>query len=159
MDYVIYLAYEWIILGLGPQLCITWIWMRPTGVWMVSVDRDHAFWGQYLLQLHTMSGYSTVVSGVPTMDFCCVILGLSPQLCITWILMRPACVSMASVDRDHDFWGQHLLRLGTKLGYSTVVSRVPCVWVSCCAARLEGEDCSIIAPYSSNDSREVFLGF
>ena len=39
--------------------------MRPTGVWMVSVDQDHAFRGQYLLQLGTRSGYSTVVSRVP----------------------------------------------------------------------------------------------
>ena len=38
--------------------------MRPTGIWMVSVDRDHAFWGQRLLQLGTRSGYSTAVSRV-----------------------------------------------------------------------------------------------
>ena len=54
MDYVISRASDRIILGLGPQLCITWTWMRPTDVWMVSVDQDHAFWGQHLLQLRTM---------------------------------------------------------------------------------------------------------
>ena len=99
MDFVISPASDRIILGLGPQLCIKWIWMRPTGVWMVSVDRDHAF------------------------------------------------------------WGQHLLQLGTRFGYSTAVSRVPCARVLCCAARLDGGDCSIIDSFLFNDSREVFLGF
>ena len=42
MDFVISSASDRIILGLGPQLFNTWIRMRPTGVWMVSVDRDHA---------------------------------------------------------------------------------------------------------------------
>ena len=32
---------------------------------MVSVDQDHAFRGQYILQLCTKSGYLTVVSRVP----------------------------------------------------------------------------------------------
>ena len=32
---------------------------------MVSGDQDHAFGGQYLLQLGTKSGYLTVVSRVP----------------------------------------------------------------------------------------------
>ena len=66
---------------------------------------------------------------------------------------------MVSVDQDHAFRGQYLLQLGARLGYLTVVSRVPCARIVCCAARLEGEDCSIIDLYSSNDSREVFLGF
>ena len=39
------------------------------------------------------------------------------------------------------------------------ISRVPCARILCCAVRLEGEDCSIIDPFSSIDSREVFLGF
>ena len=38
--------------------------MRPTGVWIASVDRDHAFQGQYLLHFGTRSGYLTVVSRV-----------------------------------------------------------------------------------------------
>ena len=66
---------------------------------------------------------------------------------------------MVSVDQDHAFRGQYLLQLGTKSGNLTVVSRVACTRVLCFAARLEGEDCSIIDPFSSNDSREVFLEF
>ena len=38
--------------------------MRPTGVLMVSMDQDDAFRGQYLLQLGTRPGYSSVVSRV-----------------------------------------------------------------------------------------------
>ena len=34
--------------------------MRSTGVWMVSVDQDHAFPGRHLLQLGTRLGYSTI---------------------------------------------------------------------------------------------------
>ena len=73
--------------------------------------------------------------------------------------MRPMDVLMVSVDQDHAFRGQHLLQVGTRLGYSTVVSRVPCARVLCCADRLEGEDYSIIDSFLFNDSREVFLGF
>ena len=69
--------------------------------------------------------------------------------------MRPTGVWTVSVDQDHGFPGQHLLQLGTRLGYSNVVSRIPCARVVSHVARLEGEDCSIIDPYSSNDSREV----
>ena len=67
-----------------------------------------------------------------------ITLGLGPQLCSTWIWMRPTGVWMVSVERDHAFWGQHLLQLGTRLDYSTMVSRVPCARISCCAVRLEG---------------------
>ena len=49
MDFVISKASDEIPLGLVPQLCMIWIRMRPTGVWMVSVDIDHAFRGQHLL--------------------------------------------------------------------------------------------------------------
>ena len=42
------------------------------------------------------------------------------------------------------FPDQHLLQLGIRLGYLTVVSRVPCARVVCCAARLMGEDSSTI---------------
>ena len=73
--------------------------------------------------------------------------------------MRPKGVWMVSVDQDHAFRGQHLLHLGTRSGYLTVVSRVPFARVLCSAARLDGSDCSIIDPFSSNNSREVFLGF
>ena len=72
--------------------------------------------------------------------------------------MRPTGVWMASMDRDHAFRGQHLLWLGTRSGYLTLVSRVPCARIVCGATRLEGEDYSIIDPFSSNYSREVFLG-
>ena len=48
-------------------------------------------------------------------------------------------VWMVSVDQDHAFPDQHLLQLGIRLGYLTVVSRVPCARVSCCAVRLEGK--------------------
>ena len=73
--------------------------------------------------------------------------------------MRPTCVWMVSMDQDDTFRGQHLLQLGTRSGYPTVVSRVPCARVLCCAARLEGEDCSIIDSFLVDDSREVVLGF
>ena len=36
--------------------------MRPTGVWMVSMDQDDGFRGQYVLQPGTRLGDSTVVS-------------------------------------------------------------------------------------------------
>ena len=88
-----------------------------------------------------------------------IILGLGPQLCIIWIWMRPTCVWMVFVDQDHAFWGQHLLQLGTRLGYSTVVSSVPCARIVYCEARLEGEGCSIIVSFLFNDSRKVFSGF
>ena len=54
--------------------------------------------------------------------------------------MRPTSVWMVSMDQDDAFRGQHLLQLGTRAGYSTVVSRVSCSRVVCCAARLEGTD-------------------
>ena len=38
--------------------------MRLTGVWMVSMDQEHAFSGQYLLQFSIRLGRSTVVSRV-----------------------------------------------------------------------------------------------
>jgi len=65
MDLVVLPASDRITLCLGPQLCIIWILMRPKGVWMVSVDQDHAFPGQHLFQLGTRSGYLTVASRVP----------------------------------------------------------------------------------------------
>ena len=71
--------------------------------------------------------------------------------------MTPTGVWNVSVDQDHAFPGHHLLQFVTRLGYLTVVSRVPCERVICCAARIEGEDCSITDPFSSNDSRSVFL--
>ena len=58
---------------------------------------------------------------------------------------------MVSIDQYHVFQGQHLLQLGIKLGYLTVVSRVPCARVVCCAARLEREDSSIIDSFSSSN--------
>ena len=76
-------------------------------------------------------------------------LGISPQLCIIWIWMRPTGVWIASVDRDHAFWGQHLLQLGTRLDCLTVVCRVPCARVLWRAARLKGEDYSIIDSFCS----------
>ena len=95
--------------------------------------------------------------GLPAFDR--ITLGLCPQLCIIWICMRSTGVFIVSMDQDHAFRGQHLLQLGTKTGYLTVVSRVPFARVLCCSARLEWKDCSIIDPFSSNDSRKVFLGF
>ena len=86
-------------------------------------------------------------------------LGPGTQLCIIWIWMGPKGILMVSMDQDDAFRGQHLLELGTSFGYSAVVSRVPCARVLCYAPRLEGQGCSIIDPYSSNDSRKVFSGF
>ena len=88
-----------------------------------------------------------------------IFLGLDPQLCIIWTWMRPTGVWMVSVDKDHAFPGQHVLRLGIRFGHLTVVGRVPYARVVRCAARFEGEDCSIIHSFQSNGSREVFLGF
>ena len=45
---------------------------------------------------------------------------------------------MVSVDQDHAFLGQHLLQLGIRLGYLTVVSRVPCASAICSVALLGG---------------------
>ena len=73
--------------------------------------------------------------------------------------MRPAGVKMVSVDKDHAFPGQHVLQLGIRFGRLTVVDRVPYARFVHCAARLEGEDCSIVHSFKSNGSREVFLGF
>ena len=93
------------------------------------------------------------------MQWICHIVLHKLILCIIWIWMRPTGVSMVSLDQDHAFRGHHLLQVGIKRGYLTVISRVPCARVLCCAARLDGTDCSIIDPFSSNNSREVFLGF
>ena len=65
MDFVRCLAFDSIVLGLVPQLCIIWTWMRLRGVWMVSMDKDHAFPDQHLLQLGIRSGYLTLTSKVP----------------------------------------------------------------------------------------------
>ena len=73
--------------------------------------------------------------------------------------MRPTGVRVVSVNQDLAFQPQHLLKLGTKLDYLTVVTRVSCASVLCCAVRLEGKDCSTFDPYSSDDSKEVILGF
>ena len=72
--------------------------------------------------------------------------------------MRLMGVWMVSVDQDHAFPDQHLLQLGIRLGYFTVVIGVPCARVIRCVARYEGGDSSIIDLFSSNDSKEVFLG-
>ena len=63
---------------------------------------------------------------------------------------------MISMDQDHAFSDQHLLQLCIRLGYLTVVSRVLCARVVCCAAGNEGGDSSIFDSFSSNDSNEVF---
>ena len=55
--------------------------MRPTGVWMVSGDQDHAFRGQYVLQLGTKSGYLTVVSRVPGARVLYCAAGLEEENC------------------------------------------------------------------------------
>ena len=65
---------------------------------------------------------------------------------------------VVSVDQNHAFPDQHWLQLGIRLSYLTVVSRVPCARVVCFVARLEGEDSSIVDPFSSNDSTEIFVG-
>ena len=67
MDFVMCLAFDSIVLGLVPQLCIIWTWMRLTGIWMVSVDQDHTFPDQHLLQLDIRLGYLTEVGRVPVL--------------------------------------------------------------------------------------------
>ena len=57
--------------------------------------------------------------------------------------MRLIGVWMVSVDQDHAFLNQHLLQLGIRSGYFTVVSRAPCARVVRCVARREGEHSSI----------------
>ena len=87
------------------------------------------------------------------------VLGRSPLLCIIWTYWRLMVVWMVSVDQDHVFPDQHLLQLGIRSGYLTVVSRVPCAKNVRCIARYEGIESSIISYSSFNDSREVFSGF
>ena len=82
MDFLISPASDRIFLGLGSQIYITWVWMRPTVVWMVSVDQDHAFRGQHLLKLGTRSGQHHAAC------FHCII---SPRL-------APEC--------SHEFWSK-----------------------------------------------------
>ena len=55
-----------------------------------------------------------------------IVLDLTPQLSIEWLLMRLTGVSMVSKDPDHAFPCQNLLELGIRLGYWTVASKVPC---------------------------------
>ena len=55
---------------------------------------------------------------------------------------------MVSVDQDHAFYNHILPYLGIGFGLFTVVSRVPCARVVCSADRQEGEDGSIIDPFS-----------
>ena len=66
---------------------------------------------------------------------------------------------MICVDQDHAFPDQHLLQLGIRLGYLTVVSRVHCARGLCCVTRYEGGDSPISDYFSLIDSREVFSGF
>ena len=73
--------------------------------------------------------------------------------------MRLEGVWMVSVDSDYAFPSQHLLQLGIRSGYLTVVSMVPCARLVSCVARHKEKDSSIIYLFSSNDSREIFLGF
>ena len=73
--------------------------------------------------------------------------------------MRLIGVWMVSMEQDHAFPGQYLYQLGIRSGYLTVVSRLLCARVICCVARHEEGESSLIDSFSSNDSREVFLGF
>ena len=66
---------------------------------------------------------------------------------------------MVSVNKHDAFPDEHLPQPDVRSGYLTVISRVPCARVVLCVAGLEGEDSSIIDPFSFNDSREVVLGF
>ena len=50
---------------------------------------------------------------------------------------------MVSVDQNHAFPERYVLQLGTRLGYLTVVSRVPCARVLCCVTGQEAGDSSI----------------
>ena len=68
-------------------------------------------------------------------------------------------VGMVSSNQDHAFSDQHLLQLGTRSGYLTVISRVACARVLRCVTRYEGGDSSTIDYFSSIDSKEVFSGF
>ena len=70
MDFVVSLASDRFVLVLDAQI---WIGMRPAGVWMVSMDQDHAFSDQHLLQLGIRSGYLTVVSRVPCARVVCYV--------------------------------------------------------------------------------------
>ena len=48
-----------------------WVCMRPTGVWMVSVDQDHTFPNQHVLQLGIRVGFLAVVSNVHCVRVVC----------------------------------------------------------------------------------------
>ena len=73
--------------------------------------------------------------------------------------MRLTCVWMVSMDQACAFSGQHQFQLGIRSVYLTLINRVPCARVVRCVARLDREDSFVIDLFSSNDSREVFLGF
>ena len=73
--------------------------------------------------------------------------------------MRLTDVWMVSVDQDHAFHDQHIFQLGIRSGSLTVLSRVLSARIVCFVGRDEGGDHSIIDSVSSNDSKEVFLGF
>jgi len=53
--------------------------------------------------------------------------------------MRLTGVWMVSVDQDRTLPHQYLLKFGNRLGYLTVVSKVPCARIVCYVARNEGE--------------------
>ena len=53
------------------------------------------------------------------------------------------------MDPDHAFPGQNLLQPGLRSGYLSVVSIVFCVGASCCGARRENENSSIITSIPS----------
>ena len=59
------LALGKLVFGLGPQLSSMRLSMRLISFWMVSVDQDHTFHDQHLLQLGIRLGHFTVVSRVP----------------------------------------------------------------------------------------------
>ena len=73
--------------------------------------------------------------------------------------MRLKGVWMVSVDKEHAFSGQQLLKLGIRLCCFSVEGRVLCARVVCYAARHEERNSSIMDSFSSNDTIELILGF
>ena len=74
--------------------------------------------------------------------------------------MTKAYMSLNSIcGPNHTFQGQYPVHCHIRLGYSIVVTKVPCIRIVCCVVRDEGTNGFVSTPLSSNNSKEVLLGF
>ena len=72
--------------------------MRPTSVWMLSMDQEDVFWGQHLIQLGTRAGYSTVMTSL----LCYGVINMSSNRKVRWRRIHVVMTSSRLNDVIHD---------------------------------------------------------